>query len=67
MQINSVTLLAKQEICPPSIQLPNRDIGFASVFIRSENLQFQSDTLVIRAIEICNEEQRLQAFSLPSQ
>ncbi len=68
MQVNIVTLLAKQEKRPPfGIQLPNRDIGFATVFIRSENFQSVSDTLVIRIIEVRNEEQKLLFISLPSQ
>jgi hypothetical protein len=68
MQVSIVTLLAKQEKCPPTgIQLPSRDIGFASVFVRSGNCQSESNTLIIRAIEIRNEEHKLQAFSLPLQ
>jgi hypothetical protein len=54
--IKSVTLLAKEEKHPPLgvPQQPNRDIGFASVFLRLENQKTENVELIIQKIEIRN-------------
>lgn len=54
--VKSVTLLAREEKLPPLgvPQQPNRDIGFASVFIRLENPQAKNAIFLLKKVEICN-------------
>lgn len=56
ISIKSVTLLAREERMPPdgASHQQNRDIGFASVFLRLENLKQEDVHLTIRSIEIQN-------------
>ena len=64
--IRRVTLIAREEKRPPLgvPPQPNRDIGFASVFLKIENLTEANATLSIDKIEIRNaSDSRLQAFS----
>lgn len=70
ISIRSVTLLAREERMPPKgvRPQPNRDIGFASVFLRIENLHKKDTTLIIRNVEIRNvSDNTLQVFSRPPQ
>ncbi|GAB4202426.1 MAG: hypothetical protein Fur006_55930 [Coleofasciculaceae cyanobacterium] len=55
--IKSITLLArerKKDFFSGSPPQPNRDIGFASVFIRIENPQEENANLIIQSIQIRN-------------
>lgn len=54
LEIKIVTLLAREEKSPPPGKAPtsNRDIGFASVFIRLENTQEKDTNLIIKSIKI---------------
>ncbi|GET41149.1 hypothetical protein [Microseira wollei] len=70
ISIRSVTLLAREDRMPPKgvRPQPNRDIGFASVFLRIENLRREDTTLTIRNVEIRNvSDNTLQVFSRPPQ
>lgn len=66
VQIKSVTLLAREEKRLPTGQASasNRDIGFASVFLKIENHQSENANLMIQSIEIRNaSDSRTQKFS----
>jgi hypothetical protein len=68
--VRSVTLLAREErrhpVGVPS--QPNRDIGFASVFLRIENTKEENTILTIKNVEIRNaSDGTVQAFSRPPQ
>lgn len=71
VDIRSITLLAREERMPPKgiRPQPDRDIGFASVFLRIENRRAEEDaTLIIRNIEIRNvADNTIQVFSRPPQ
>jgi hypothetical protein len=56
LQIKSVTLSAREEKRQPIGQAltPNRDIGFASVFLRLENPKQKDVNLIIKSIQIQN-------------
>ncbi|MDJ0690787.1 MAG: hypothetical protein QNJ41_20050 [Xenococcaceae cyanobacterium MO_188.B32] len=63
--IKSVTLLARETITPPDGVPPqlNRDIGFATVFIRLENAKEENAIVTIKNIEIRNaSDDTLQPF-----
>lgn len=66
VKIKSITLLARQETSPP-LGIPsasNRDMGFASVFLRLENSSEQNTKLIIQKIEIRNaSDEKVQKFS----
>jgi hypothetical protein len=64
--IKNVTLIAREEKRPPLgiPQNPNRDIGFASIFLRIENPTEENANILIINIEIRNAfDERLQSFS----
>lgn len=70
VQITQVTLLAREEKTPPVGQppTPNRDIGFASVFLRLENPQEENYQISIQNIKIVNVSNgRAQNFSYSPQ
>ncbi|KYC38654.1 hypothetical protein WA1_36375 [Scytonema hofmannii PCC 7110] len=70
VQITQVTLLAREEKTPPVGHPPtlNRDIGFASVFLRLENLQEANSQITIQNIKIVNVSHgRSQNFSYSPQ
>jgi hypothetical protein len=52
--IKSITLIAREEKLPPLgvPQQPNRDVGFASVFVRLQNPQAKEVIFLIKKIEI---------------
>ncbi len=54
--IKNITLMAREEkqLPPGQMPTPDRDIGFASVFLRIENTKQENVNLVIQRIEICN-------------
>ncbi|WP_041933224.1 hypothetical protein [Gloeothece verrucosa] len=54
--VKSVKLISREEELPPLgvPQDPNRDIGFATVFVQLENLKEEKATLLIKSIEILN-------------
>ena len=54
--VKSVTLTAREESrAPLGVPVnPNRDIGFASVFLRLENTLEKNANLLIQKVEICN-------------
>ncbi|AFY31974.1 hypothetical protein [Calothrix sp. PCC 7507] len=56
IQVVKITLLAREEKMPPIGELahPNRDIGFASVFIRLTNLKESDSKITIQNIKIVN-------------
>ncbi|MBD1927213.1 hypothetical protein H6F74_13290 [Trichocoleus sp. FACHB-90] len=56
ISIKSLTLLVREEKRPPVGVSPaaNRDIGFASVFIRLENTKEEDAYLIIKSIQIQN-------------
>lgn len=66
ISVKSVTLMAREENRPP-LGVPrnsNRDIGFASVFLRIENTGEKNANLVIQKIEIRNaSDGKIQKFS----
>jgi hypothetical protein len=66
--VRSVELLAREERSLPSGVKPqlNRDIGFATVFLRLENPHRETFSFTVQKIEIRNaSDQRVQAFSHP--
>jgi hypothetical protein len=68
VQIQKVTLVAREEKNPPRGQphTPNRDIGFATVFIRSENHKEEDSKITIMNIQIVNvSDSKLQDFKYP--
>jgi hypothetical protein len=68
--LSKVTLMAKEETLPPLgvPKNPNRDIGFASVFVRLENPQEKTIKVMIEKIEIRNEyDGKLQFFTFSPQ
>jgi hypothetical protein len=68
--IKSIILLAKEANSRPTGIAPvtNPDIGFASVFLRLENLQEKQASLTINSVEIRNVSNgELQPFSHPPQ
>lgn len=70
ISIKSVSLLAREERIPPKgiSPKPDRDIGFASVFLRIENQLREDVTLIIHNIEIRNvADNKIQRFSRPAQ
>lgn len=68
--IKNVTLIAKEEKLPP-LGIPNksdRDLGFASVFLRLENPQQKDVAITIQNIEIRNADNgEKQNFTYSSQ
>ena len=57
VHIKSVTLLArerKKDFFSGSPLQPNRDIGFASVFVRIDNPKEENASLIIQSIEVRN-------------
>lgn len=56
IQVIKVTLLAREESTPPIGETPlaNRDMGFASVFIRLKNLQQADSKITIKNLKIVN-------------
>jgi hypothetical protein len=56
LEIKTVTLQAREEKRLPTGQAPtaNRDIGFASVFLRLENPKEKDINLIIKSIQIQN-------------
>lgn len=56
VSIKILTLLAREERKPPVGVSPaaNRDIGFASVFLRLENTNKEDATLIVKTIQIQN-------------
>jgi single-stranded DNA-specific DHH superfamily exonuclease len=70
VKIKSITLLARQETRPPLgvLSASNRDMGFASVFLRIENSSEQNTKLIIQKIEILNtSDRKVQKFSQQEQ
>lgn len=68
--IRSITLQAREEIQPPVgiPPRPNRDIGFATVFLRVENPKQEDATLIVKSVEIRNvSDGARQDFSQPAQ
>ncbi len=66
IKVVKVTLLAREEKTPPIGEPapPNRDIGFASVFIRLTNLKESDSQITIQNIKIVNvNNTNLQNFS----
>jgi hypothetical protein len=66
INLTKITLLAREEKRPPIGQppTPNRDIGFASVFIRLENPVQENSKITIQGIEIVNvTDNQFQSFS----
>jgi hypothetical protein len=65
IKVIKVTLLAREENTPPigEPSLANRDIGFASVFIRLTNLKESDAEITIKNIKIVNvDDGKLQNF-----
>jgi len=61
-----VSLLSQENKLPPVgiPPQPNRDIGFATVFISLENHQQKNQTVIIKKIEVRNvSDHKLQSFS----
>jgi hypothetical protein len=61
-----VSLLSQENKLPPVgiPPQPNRDIGFATVFISLENHQQKNQTVIIKKIEVRNvSDRKLQSFS----
>ncbi|MDB9437142.1 hypothetical protein PN450_10085 [Dolichospermum lemmermannii CS-548] len=61
-----VSLLSQENKLPPIgiPPQPNRDIGFATVFISLENHQQKNQTVIIKKIEVRNvSDHKLQSFS----
>ncbi|HEY9667091.1 MAG TPA: hypothetical protein V6C91_09810 [Coleofasciculaceae cyanobacterium] len=56
ISLKNITLQAREEKTPPDgvPNQPNRDIGFASVFLRLENAKEEDVSLTIQRIEIRN-------------
>lgn len=56
IKVIKVTLLAREEKTPPigEPSKPNRDIGFASVFVRLTNLKESDSKITIQNIKIIN-------------
>lgn len=56
LSVSNITLRAREEkLLPPgATPNPNRDIGFASVFLRLENLNLEKAKLIVKKIEIRN-------------
>jgi hypothetical protein len=70
IKFTKVTLLAREETRPPIGQppIPNRDIGFASVFIRLENAVEDNSKILIQGIEIVNvTDNQFQSFTFSPQ
>lgn len=68
--IKSVTLISREQKTPPLgvAKKPNRDIGFASVFLRLENKLLDNVTVSIKSIEIRNVgDGKVQNFHQPPQ
>ena len=61
-----VSLLSQENKLPPLgiPPQPNRDIGFATVFVSLENHQMKNQTVIIKKIEVRNvSDRKLQSFS----
>ena len=61
-----VSLLSQENKLPPLgiPPQPNRDIGFATVFVSLENHQMNNQTVIIKNIEVRNvSDHKLQSFS----
>jgi len=68
--IRQVTVQAREERRPPigSLPKPNRNIGFASVFLKIENLQAVEADLTVQNIEIqTTQTKKSQPFAYKSQ
>lgn len=64
IEIKKVTLLAREEKNPPIGQppTPDRDIGFASVFVRLENNKQTVSKITITGISIVNANNQIEDF-----
>lgn len=68
IKVKEVALLAREEINPPVGQssTPNRDIGFATVFLSLENQQKADSKIKILSISIINTDNKIQNFDFPT-
>ncbi|MBW4644650.1 MAG: hypothetical protein KME23_16945 [Goleter apudmare HA4340-LM2] len=70
IKVIKITLLAREENTPPigEVSQPNRDIGFASVFIRLVNLKESDSKITIQNIKIVSiDDGKSQNFSFSPQ